>query len=84
MDDGVFSMACWKTFGISSGRFRKDRVTLVIKYHVFDGKCGHVLNVCKRAGVMMDGGIAGDSQESVRFILENSPMRMRLPYVVIW
>ena len=66
VDDGAFSMACWKTFGISSGRFRKDRVTPVIKYHVFDGRCGYVLKVCKRVGVMMDGSIA---EEIVRKVL---------------
>ncbi len=53
-------MACWKTFGISSGRFKIDRVTPVMKYHVFDGRCGYVLKECTRDGVMMDGSIAED------------------------
>lgn len=53
-------MACWKTFGISSGRFRIDSVTPVMKYQVFDGRCGCVLKEWRRDGVMMDGSIAED------------------------
>lgn len=53
-------MACWKTLGISSGRFKIDRVTPVMKYHVFDGRCGYVLRDCRRDGVMMDGSVAED------------------------
>jgi hypothetical protein len=53
-------MACWKTLGISSGRFRMDRVTPVMKYHVFDGRCGYVRRVWRRDGVMRDGSIADD------------------------
>lgn len=58
--NGTFSIACWKIFGISSGLFKIDRVTPVMKYHVFDGKCGYVLMECSRDGVIMDGSIAED------------------------
>ncbi len=58
----------------------------MIKYHVFEGRCGYVLRVCKRVGVMMDGSIAEGicSQGGVGVILENSSTRVRLLYVVIW
>lgn len=38
----------------------------MIKYHVCDGRCGYVLKVCKRVGVIMDGSIA---EEMVRVVL---------------
>ena len=55
-------MACWKTLGISSGRFKRVKVTPVMKYHVLDGRCGYVLKQCRIDGVMMDGSIAEDYQ----------------------
>lgn len=51
-------MACWNSVGISSGRFKIDSVTPVIKYQVLEGRCGYVLIECSREGVMMDGRIA--------------------------
>jgi hypothetical protein len=37
-----------------------ERVTPVMKYHAFDGKCGHAFKECKREGVMMDERMAED------------------------
>ena len=37
-----------------------DRVTPVMKYHAFDGRCGYVRREWRSDGVMMDGSIAVD------------------------
>ena len=68
-------MACWNTFGISSGRFKIDSVTPVMKYHVFEGRCGYVLMDCSREGVMMDGRIAGVMFHSLQGLHTISSMR---------
>jgi hypothetical protein len=41
-----------------------DRVTPVMKYQVFDGRCGYVLKEWRRDGVMIAGGIAEESTDS--------------------
>ena len=68
-------MACWNTFGISSGRFKIDSVTPVMKYHMLEGRCGYVLMDCSRGGVMMDGSIAEVMFHQLRDCTRFSSMR---------
>ena len=55
---GPSSIACLKTSGSSSGRFRADKVVAAMKYQEFRGRFGCFRMVASSAGVMMGVKVA--------------------------